>query len=101
MPAPEPRIAIKDVTMVYGSFVMQHDLTFSIQPGEIFIIMGGSGCGGESQDPAGYLPRAEDARLPPAGGGRHNHGGVRREPGAHGRAGERKAGAWEVRSIQP
>ena len=31
--------------MAYGSFVIQHDLTFSIQPGEIFIIMGGSGCG--------------------------------------------------------
>src|SRR5499427_5401324 len=45
MPAPEPRITIQDVTMAYGSFVIQHDLTFSIAPGEIFIIMGGSGCG--------------------------------------------------------
>src|SRR5499433_669247 len=42
---PEPRITIQDMTMAYGSFVIQHDLTFSIQPGEIFIIMGGSGCG--------------------------------------------------------
>src|SRR5499425_645673 len=45
MPHTEPRITIQDVTMAYGSFVIQHDLTFSIQPGEIFIIMGGSGCG--------------------------------------------------------
>ena len=45
MPPPEPRITITDLTMAYGSFVIQHDLTFSIQPGEIFIIMGGSGCG--------------------------------------------------------
>jgi phospholipid/cholesterol/gamma-HCH transport system ATP-binding protein len=45
MPPPEPRITINDLTMAYGSFVIQHDLTFSIQPGEIFIIMGGSGCG--------------------------------------------------------
>src|SRR5215475_4643505 len=45
MPPPEPRITIQDMTMAYGSFVIQHDLTFSIQPGEIFIIMGGSGCG--------------------------------------------------------
>jgi phospholipid/cholesterol/gamma-HCH transport system ATP-binding protein len=45
MPAPEPRITIKDLTMAYGSFVIQHDLNFSIQPGAIFIIMGGSGCG--------------------------------------------------------
>ena len=45
MPPPEPRITIHEVTMAYGSFVIQHDLTFSIQPGEIFVIMGGSGCG--------------------------------------------------------
>ena len=31
--------------MAYGSFVIQHDLTFTIQRGDIFIIMGGSGCG--------------------------------------------------------
>src|SRR5262249_11728382 len=45
MPPPAPRITIQDMTMAYGSFGIQHDLTFSIQPGEIFIIMGGSGCG--------------------------------------------------------
>ena len=38
-------IEIKDLTMAFGSFVLQHDLTFSIQHGDIFIIMGGSGCG--------------------------------------------------------
>lgn len=31
--------------MAYGDFVIQQDLTFSIQRGDIFIIMGGSGCG--------------------------------------------------------
>src|SRR5215475_13591869 len=45
MPPAQPRITINDLTMAYGSFVIQHDLTFRIQPGEIFIIMGGSGCG--------------------------------------------------------
>jgi phospholipid/cholesterol/gamma-HCH transport system ATP-binding protein len=45
MPPTEPRITINDLTMAYGSFVIQHDLNFSIQPGSIFIIMGGSGCG--------------------------------------------------------
>ena len=34
MPPPEPRITIQDLTMAYGSFVIQHDLTFSIQPGK-------------------------------------------------------------------
>ena len=31
--------------MAYGSFVVQRDLTFTINRGDIFIIMGGSGCG--------------------------------------------------------
>src|SRR5262245_21952675 len=45
MPPTEPRITINNLTMAYGTFVIQHDLNFTIQPGEIFIIMGGSGCG--------------------------------------------------------
>ena len=36
---------VRDLTMAYGDFVIQQDLTFSIQRGDIFIIMGGSGCG--------------------------------------------------------
>ncbi|MFM8408920.1 MAG: ABC transporter ATP-binding protein [Alphaproteobacteria bacterium] len=31
--------------MAYGSFVLMHDLNFSIRRGSIFVIMGGSGCG--------------------------------------------------------
>jgi phospholipid/cholesterol/gamma-HCH transport system ATP-binding protein len=31
--------------MAYGSFVIQRDLSFTIERGEIFVIMGGSGCG--------------------------------------------------------
>jgi phospholipid/cholesterol/gamma-HCH transport system ATP-binding protein len=31
--------------MAYGSFVIQHDLSFTGQHGDIFIMMGGSGCG--------------------------------------------------------
>ena len=41
----EPHIIVKDLTMAYGSFVVQRDLTFTINHGDIFIIMGGSGCG--------------------------------------------------------
>jgi phospholipid/cholesterol/gamma-HCH transport system ATP-binding protein len=41
----EPHIVVKDLTMAYGSFVIQHDLTFNINRGDIFIVMGGSGCG--------------------------------------------------------
>ena len=33
------------MTMAYGSFVLMRDLNFVVRRGEIFIIMGGSGCG--------------------------------------------------------
>jgi phospholipid/cholesterol/gamma-HCH transport system ATP-binding protein len=36
---------IKDLTMAYGDFVIMHDLSFTINRGDVFIIMGGSGCG--------------------------------------------------------
>ena len=38
-------ITVKDLTMAFGSFVVQSDLNFEINRGDIFIIMGGSGCG--------------------------------------------------------
>jgi phospholipid/cholesterol/gamma-HCH transport system ATP-binding protein len=41
----KPHIVVQDLTMAYGSFVVQRDLTFTINRGDIFIIMGGSGCG--------------------------------------------------------
>jgi phospholipid/cholesterol/gamma-HCH transport system ATP-binding protein len=41
----EPHIVVEDLTMAYGSFVVQRDLTFTVNHGDIFIIMGGSGCG--------------------------------------------------------
>ena len=41
----EVHIEVRDVTMAYGSFVIQRDLSFNINRGDIFVIMGGSGCG--------------------------------------------------------
>lgn len=38
-------IEIRNVTMAYGANVIQRDLNFSINKGDIFVIMGGSGCG--------------------------------------------------------
>lgn len=38
-------IQVRDLTMAYGSFVVQSGLNFSINRGDIFIIMGDSGCG--------------------------------------------------------
>ena len=42
---PEPHIHVSDLTMAYGDFVVMRDLNFTINRGDIFIIMGGSGCG--------------------------------------------------------
>jgi phospholipid/cholesterol/gamma-HCH transport system ATP-binding protein len=41
----KPHIRVRDLTMAYGSFVVQRDLTFTVNRGDVFIIMGGSGCG--------------------------------------------------------
>jgi phospholipid/cholesterol/gamma-HCH transport system ATP-binding protein len=45
MNTPEAHIIVRDLTMAYGSFVLQRDLSFTVNRGDVFIIMGGSGCG--------------------------------------------------------
>jgi len=40
-----PHIEVRDLTMAYGDYVVQHDLNFAVRKGDIFIIMGGNGCG--------------------------------------------------------
>jgi phospholipid/cholesterol/gamma-HCH transport system ATP-binding protein len=40
-----PLIDVRDLTMAYGDFVLQRNLSFSISKGSIFAIMGESGCG--------------------------------------------------------
>lgn len=44
MHSPVP-ITVSGLTMAYGDFVVMRDLDFTINTGDIFIIMGGSGCG--------------------------------------------------------
>ncbi|MGN6716387.1 MAG: ATP-binding cassette domain-containing protein, partial [Candidatus Binatia bacterium] len=41
----QPHITVKDLTMAFGSFVLMRDLNFTVNDGDVFIIMGGSGCG--------------------------------------------------------
>jgi phospholipid/cholesterol/gamma-HCH transport system ATP-binding protein len=41
----EAAIEVRNLDMAYGDRVIQRNLSFTIQPGDIFIIMGGSGCG--------------------------------------------------------
>ncbi len=40
-----PHITVRNLTMAYGDFVVMRDLNFSINDGDVFIIMGGSGSG--------------------------------------------------------
>ena len=40
-----PPIVVEDVTMAFGDFVVQRNLNFTVERGDVFIIMGGSGCG--------------------------------------------------------
>ena len=45
MSSTDPHITVKDLTMAYGNNVIQRDLSFTVNRGDVFIIMGGSGCG--------------------------------------------------------
>ena len=38
-------IHVDDLTMAYGSLLIQRDLNFDVHRGDVFVIMGGSGCG--------------------------------------------------------
>ncbi len=38
-------IAVNNVEMAYGEFVIQRDLEFNVRTGEVFVIMGDSGSG--------------------------------------------------------
>jgi phospholipid/cholesterol/gamma-HCH transport system ATP-binding protein len=40
-----PPLEVRDLKMAYGAFVVMQDLSFQVQRGEIFVIMGGSGSG--------------------------------------------------------
>src|SRR5262245_48288167 len=61
----EAHITVQDLTMAYGSFVIQHDLSFTVRRGDIFIIMGGSGCGKSTllRHLIGLKPPAQGAVL--------------------------------------
>lgn len=45
MSSTDAHIEVRNLTMAYGSLVIQRDLDFAVNRGDIFVIMGGSGCG--------------------------------------------------------
>jgi phospholipid/cholesterol/gamma-HCH transport system ATP-binding protein len=65
----EAYITVAGLTMAYGDFVVQRDLSFTVNRGDIFIIMGGSGCGKST------LMRLMIGLKPPAAG-TVSYGGV-------------------------
>jgi len=40
-----PAIVVDKVTLAFDDYVVQRDVSFSVERGEIFVIIGGSGCG--------------------------------------------------------
>ena len=42
---PDAHITVDNLTMAYGDVVIQRDVSFTVNQGDIFIVMGGSGCG--------------------------------------------------------
>ncbi|WP_103027154.1 ABC transporter ATP-binding protein [Salinibacter altiplanensis] len=44
-PPSPPAISAEDLVLAFGSFVVMEDLTFDVESGEVFAIMGGSGSG--------------------------------------------------------
>jgi len=45
MPDSHSQIVVENLTLAYGDFLIQKNLNFTINRGDVFIIMGGSGCG--------------------------------------------------------
>ena len=43
--SPVPRIEVRELSMAYGEFIVQRDLSFTVNKGDVFVIMGGNGCG--------------------------------------------------------
>jgi phospholipid/cholesterol/gamma-HCH transport system ATP-binding protein len=41
----DAHIEVKNLTMAYGDFVVMRDLNFTVNRGDVFVIMGPSGCG--------------------------------------------------------
>lgn len=58
----EIAIDVRDLTVGYGDYVLLHDATYHVNKGDIFIIMGGSGCGKSS------MLRVLTGLLPPKKG---------------------------------
>ena len=67
-PSTDPLITVKSLTMGYGDRVLMENLDFDVRRGEVFVILGGSGCGKSSllKNMIGlYQPMAGEIRFGP------------------------------------
>ena len=55
-------ITVEHLDMIFGGYVVQRNVSFQVEPGKIFVIMGGSGCGKST------LLRHMIGLIQPAGG---------------------------------
>jgi len=44
----QPQITVCNLTISYGSYMVMHDVSFSVHKGDVFVVMGGSGSGKSS-----------------------------------------------------
>jgi phospholipid/cholesterol/gamma-HCH transport system ATP-binding protein len=44
----DPQITVRNLAISYGSYVVMHDVSFSVHKGDVFVVMGGSGSGKSS-----------------------------------------------------
>lgn len=71
----EPVINVRNLTCAYGDFVVVQDISFEVNEGEVFVILGGSGCGKSTvlkhmiglYEPAGGSVSIHGRRLTGAG----------------------------------
>lgn len=57
-----PHIEVRNLAVGYSDFIVQHDVAFQVRKGDIFIVMGGNGCGKTT------LMRTMIGLLPPVQG---------------------------------
>ncbi|WP_082674088.1 ABC transporter ATP-binding protein [Thiohalocapsa sp. ML1] len=62
VPRGEPHVRLQGIALGYGDTLVQQDLTFDIRRGDVFVIMGGSGCGKST------VMRCLTGLLPPRSG---------------------------------